>query len=139
WRGPPHPSSPGHISVAHPFKAEGFLPSSMYRWLLCQPPFLVLHFTLYDIPMALHFLGCFDAQQIQSSHQLRFHKPAESQQKSALLFIRFRQNVMLVVEIVERLRQLKRILRNKRGLLRSDRGVSRVIKRAIQQQQFPKV
>src|SRR5438876_6780941 len=46
---------------------------------------------------------------------------------------------MLVVEIVERLRQLKRVFGNEGGFLRGDRRIHGIIKRAGGKQQFPQV
>ena len=45
------------------------------------------------------------------------------QQERSLLFVFLRQNVMLVVETVERLREFERVARHERRLLRGDRLV----------------
>jgi hypothetical protein len=52
----------------------------------------------------LHLLGRLDPQQSQRMHQLFLHQLRQPQKKRPFLLIRFRENVMLVVEIVERLR-----------------------------------
>src|SRR6266446_146945 len=77
--------------------------------------------------LALHLLGCFDSHQRKCPHQLCFHQFRKTQQKCPLLLIRFRQDVVFVVEIIEFLRQLKHMLRYERGLLRGNRRVHRVI------------
>src|ERR1700739_1493758 len=55
-----------------------------------------------------HLFRCFDSQQAERADKLRLHQFAQPHQKGALLLVRFRQDVMLVIEIVERLRPLKR-------------------------------
>ena len=57
--------------------------------------------------------------------------------KRPLLRIFFRENVMLVVEHVERLRQLERIARQKRRLLRRHRRVHARVERSRQHHQLP--
>ena len=54
--------------------------------------------------MTLHLLRRFDSQQTERAHKLGLHQFRQLQQERALLLIPFRQNVMPVVEIVERLR-----------------------------------
>src|SRR6266851_346193 len=87
--------------------------------------------------LKLHFLRRFNYQQSQRPHQLRFHQFRQPQQKRSLLFIRLRQDMVLVVKIIERLCQLKRILRHERRLLRGNRRLHCVLQRSRRNQQLP--
>ncbi len=62
-----------------------------------------------------HFLRRFHPQYTQGARHLLFHQFSESEQKRALLIVRLGENVMLVIGIVERLRQLKAYLVTKAG------------------------
>src|SRR6266852_4257408 len=88
-------------------------------------------------PPRLHLLRRLNSHQIQRAHQLRFHQLRQTQQKRTLLLIRLGQNMVLVVKIVEGLRQVKRILSDKCRLPRADCGIHGVIQRPNRQQYFP--
>src|SRR2546429_40073 len=75
----------------------------------------------------LHFLWRLNAQQRQRLHQLRLHPFRQPQQECPFLLIGFRQDVVLVIKIVKRLRQLECILGQERRLLRRNRRIHRVI------------
>ena len=61
----------------------------------------------------------------------------EAQQERALFGVFFRENVVLVVEDVERLRQLEGVAREERRLLRADGRVHARVERPRQQNQLP--
>src|SRR5438874_3856452 len=75
----------------------------------------------------LHFLRRLNAQQRQRLHHLRLHPFRQPQQECPFLLIGFRQDVVLVIKIVKRLRQLECILGQERRLLRRNRRIHRVI------------
>ena len=87
----------------------------------------------------LHLIRRFDSQQIQRAYQLPLDQFRQSHQKRALLFVRLGQNVMAVIKIAECLRQLERVFRHKRRLLRANRSVRGGVQRPAMQQQFPQI
>lgn len=53
---------------------------------------------------ALHLFRGLNAQQIERRHQLPLHQPAQAQQKIPLRSVGFRENVMVVIKKIKRLR-----------------------------------
>ncbi len=60
-------------------------------------------------------------------------KHRESEQERLLLFVCLRENVVLVVKVAERLRQLEGVLCNEGRLLPANRRIHGVVERAIEQ------
>jgi hypothetical protein len=59
---------------------------------------------------ALHLFGGFDAEELQRGDELNFDEAAELQEKLFLGRVAFREDVVMVIEKIERLRDLERIL-----------------------------
>ena len=57
----------------------------------------------------LHLVGSFDAEELKGLDELPFCEFGETEQERVLLFVRFREDVVLVVEVVEGLRELERV------------------------------
>ena len=66
----------------------------------------------------LHFFGCIDSQQFERGHELKFHQPAELKKKYLFCRVLFGEHAVAVVEEIKRLRQLERVFRDERRLLR---------------------
>src|SRR5207248_8153621 len=64
--------------------------------------------------LALHNFRRRNSQQIQRTNQLLPHVSRRGEKKLLTSFVCFRQNVVLVIEVIERLRQLKSIFREVR-------------------------
>ena len=69
--------------------------------------------------------------------ELLAHELREAQQERAFFGVLFRENVVLVVEDVEGLRQLEGVARDECGFLRRDRRVQSRIERSRQQDNLP--
>ena len=124
-RGPSHPRQFGDVVLRTicQWQVEGHDTSCPSSLLPASPPTFSLALRFPVNPSAL--TNCASTTSVSRN------------KKRALLFICFRQDVMLVIEIVERLRQLKRILRHKRRLLRPNCRFHRVVERTRRNQQFP--
>src|ERR1700688_1608842 len=74
-----------------------------------------------SLQQPLHLLRRFNPQQSQCRDKLDFDEAAELQKKNLLRGVLFREHAVMVIKKIERLRQLKRELGDKRRLLRADR------------------
>ena len=74
----------------------------------------------------------------QRLDQARFHEFREAQQEGSFLLIGFVQDVMLVVEIVKFLRQLKGVFGDEGGFVCADGGIHGEIQGSAGEKQFPK-
>ena len=86
----------------------------------------------------LHFFRRFDSEQFERGDELEFDQAAELQQECLLVRVLFGEDAMPVVEKVERLRELERVLREEGGFLRAHGGFDLGAERSCEQHQFPK-
>jgi hypothetical protein len=86
---------------------------------------------------ALHFFGGFNSKELKCGHELDFHQAAELQEKNFLGLIGFREDVVMMVEKVERLGELEGVFGDERGFLGCDGGVDLRVERSGQEGEFP--
>src|SRR4029077_8503622 len=85
----------------------------------------------------LHLIGRFDAEKFERRDELAFDEAAQLQEKLFLGEVAFRKDVMMVVEKIEGLGELKRVLSNESRLMRRDCGVDLSLERCSEERKFP--
>ena len=69
--------------------------------------------------------------------ELNFDEAAQLQEKLLLGRVAFREDVVMVIEKIERLRELESVLGDEGGLLRADRGIDLRVERCREERKFP--
>ena len=79
---------------------------------------------------ALHFFGGFDSEKLERGDELNFDEAAQLQQEFFLGSVAFREDVVMVIEKIKRLRELESILCNERRFLCRYGGVDLRVERS---------
>src|SRR5579864_7730524 len=84
-----------------------------------------------------HFFGRFDSEKLEPGDELDFDKAAQLQEKLFLGRVAFREDVVMVIEKIERLRELERVLGDEGRLLCRDCGIDLRVERCREEREFP--